>query len=381
MPRRVALIVSVVAAVDTMFFAAIVPLLPQYADEFGLSKSHAGILVGAYPAGSLIGSLPAGWVASRIGGRRTMLIGLVLMAVTSFVFGIGENIFLLDATRFVQGLGGACMWAGGLGWLIAATLPERRGQAIGTVVGSAVFGQLLGPVLGGAAAAVGTAPVFAAVAAGALVLAALTLRIPGQPPAGPFTLASLRRLLADGRVRAGIWLVTLAALTFGVLEVLGPLRLDALGAGGAAIGLAFLAAAATEAAASPLAGRLSDRRGRTLPLRLGLVATALFGMLLPLPAVAWLLFAAIVLAGPAFGLMYTPAMAMLSDGAEDAGLDQGAASGVISLGWALGQVLGSAGGARAAEAAGDALPYAAVAALALATLALWRPRPRTLASA
>jgi MFS family permease len=190
----------------------------------------------------------------------------------------------------------------------------------------------------------------------------------------PVTLAAVKRVARDPRVLGGFWLVTLPALTFGVLEVLGPLRIDALGGGAAGVAAAFLLSAGTEAALAPFAGRLSDRRGRRLPLQLGLLGTVLFGVLLPLPGEAWLLVVAIVLAGPVFGLMYTPAMALLSDGAEEAGLDQGAAAAVISLAWAIGQVIGSAGGARTAEAAGDAVPYALLSVLALGTLALWRFR-------
>ena len=56
----------------------------------------------------------------------------------------------------------------------------------------------------------------------------------------------------------------------GVLNVLVPLRLHELGASGVAVGAAFLVAALAEAFVSPLAGRLSDRRGRLTPLRFGL---------------------------------------------------------------------------------------------------------------
>ena len=381
MPRRVALLVSAVALVDTMFFAAIAPLVPYYSEEFGLSKSAAGILVGAYPAGSVLGSLPAGWLAARAGTRPTMLLGLAIMAVASVVFGFANDIVVLDVSRFIQGLGGACMWSGGLGWLVGVTAREQRGEAIGVVVGTAVFGALLGPVLGGLATELGTGPVFAGVGVVAVVLAVLALGTHEQATAMPVTMAAVRRVARDPRVLGGFWLVTLPALTFGVLEVLGPLRLDALGGGAAVVAVAFLLSAATEAVLAPIAGRLSDRRGRRLPLELGLLGTMLFGLLLPLPDVAWLLVVAIVLAGPVFGLMYTPAMALLSDGAEEAGLDQGAAAAVISLAWAIGQVIGSAAGARTAEAAGDAVPYGALSALALGTLAVWRLRSPRLARA
>jgi hypothetical protein len=37
--------------VDTMFYAALTPLLPEYTDELGLSKAGAGVLAAMYPSG------------------------------------------------------------------------------------------------------------------------------------------------------------------------------------------------------------------------------------------------------------------------------------------------------------------------------------------
>ena len=51
--RRLLLLASAIVFIDAMFFAAIVPLLPQFVDEFDLSKTGAGILAAAYPAGTL----------------------------------------------------------------------------------------------------------------------------------------------------------------------------------------------------------------------------------------------------------------------------------------------------------------------------------------
>jgi hypothetical protein len=62
-------------------------------------------------------------------------------------------------------------------------------------------------------------------------------------------------------------------------------------------------------------------------------------------------------------------MALLSDGAEEAGLDQGYAFGLVNLAWAVGQVVGSAGGGAAGRVGGDALPYIALAVVCALTLA------------
>ena len=52
--RRLLLLVCAIVLVDTSFYAAITPLLPYYADHNHLTKTGAGLLVGAYPAGTLV---------------------------------------------------------------------------------------------------------------------------------------------------------------------------------------------------------------------------------------------------------------------------------------------------------------------------------------
>jgi predicted MFS family arabinose efflux permease len=77
--RRLFLLVAAVVLVDTSFYAAISPLLPEYADKLDLSKTAAGVLTASYAAGTLVGSLPGGWLAARAGVKPTLLLGLALL--------------------------------------------------------------------------------------------------------------------------------------------------------------------------------------------------------------------------------------------------------------------------------------------------------------
>jgi MFS family permease len=367
--RRLFLLVAAVVLVDTMFFAAVAPLLPHYRDELGLSKSAAGVLAAAYPAGTLVGSLPAGWLAARAGVKPTLLLGLGLLASTSLVFGFASHVALLDGARFAQGVGGACTWAGGLAWLVSASPAERRGTMIGSALGAAIVGVLLGPVLGGLATVVGPEPVFGGVALVALALAGWAWTVPGAAPDRGASLRVLGVALRRREVLAGFWLFTLPALFSGVIEVLAPLRLDELGASGAGVGAVFLAMAAVEAVLSPLSGRLSDRHGRLAPIRAGLLGALVTCALLPLPETVLLLGAVLLAAVAALGVFWAPGMALLSDASEAAGLDQALAFGLANLAWALGHMAGSGGGAALADATADALPYALLGLACALTLA------------
>jgi MFS family permease len=366
--RRLFLLVAAVVLVDTMFFAAVAPVLPHYADEFELSKTGAGILAAAYPAGTFAGSLPSGWLAARWGVKPTLLLGLTLLGVTSLVFAFAHTIVLLDAARFVQGVGGACMWAAGMAWLVSAAPADRRGELIGSALAAAIVGVLFGPVLGGAATVLSPEAVFSAVTVVAAALAAWAWTIPGVPPEPDPGPGGLGRALRRPAVLAGFWLFTLPAVFAGVIEVLAPLRLDDLGASGAAIGAIFLATAAVEAALSPVAGRASDRRGRLVPIRAGLVGAVVMAVLLPLPGTVLLVGAAVLLAIAALGVFWAPAMAMLSDASEQAGLSQGLAFALSNLAWAVGHLIGAGGGGALAEATADAVPYALLGVACAATL-------------
>jgi MFS family permease len=372
--RRLLLLVGAIVFVDTMFFAALTPLLPDYEDRLDLSKAEAGMLASSYAAGALFGALPGGLAAARLGVKPAVLIGLAGMGLTTLAFGVAESIWLLDTARFLQGLSSAFSWTASFSWLAAGAPPERRGELIGAAVGAAIFGALFGPVLGGIAAETSTELAFGSVAVLAVALGVWAWRTPAFSPSEPQPLRMLFNALAHPGVASAAWFVALPALLFGVLGVLAPLRLDELGLGSLAIGAVFLTAAGLEALASPVLGRISDRRGRTAPLRAGLLASALVAAVLPWLDAGWLLAAFVVAAGLAFGTFWAPAMALLTDSAEAVGLDYAYGFALVNIAWAPGAFTGAAVGGAIADATADAVPYLALAVACLLTLALMSRR-------
>ncbi len=366
--RRLFPLVAAVIMLDTMFYAAITPLLPEYADDLGLSKTGAGVLTASYAAGTLIAALPSGFLAARIGSRQAMLVGLGLIAVSSVAFAFAKTVVILDVARFAEGVGGACAWTGGLTWLMTAAPVERRGEIIGAALAAAIFGILLGPVIGGIATVTGPEVVFTGVAVLAAGLGIRVLATPGLPATGVPPVRSVLTAIASRPVLFAGWLVALPAVFSGTFNVLVPLHMDELGASGVAIGAAFLIAAGIEVFTAPLIGRFSDRRGRVAPIRAGLLAAAVCALILPLPETAVLVAVTLVAVVLAMSLIWTPAMALLSDKAEAAGLDLAFASAMVSFAWAAGQVVGGSAFGGLADAASDAASYGVIAALFVITL-------------
>ncbi len=377
--RRLVILICVVVCLDTAFYAAVAPLLPHYADDLDLSKFSAGLLTAAFPAGVIVGSLPSGLLVSRIGSRATVIVGLLVIAASSVVFGLAQHVALLDASRFVQGLGSACAWSGGLAWLTVAAPPERRGALIGTALGAAIAGALLGPLLGALADATDPTVIFTGVGVLATILAVVAWSMPSFERPEPQDLSDVARALRVPEVRRAMWLVTLPAIGFGTLGVLVPLRLDELGFSGAAVAGAFLVSAAIESLESPAVGRLSDTHGRLVPIRAGLAAAVVLLLAVTLPNTGVLLAVVFVATCAALGAFWAPAMALLSELAEQIGVAQGLGFALMNLAWGLGQTAGAAGAGGLANLTADAVPLALCALACLVTLLALR-RERALAA-
>jgi DHA1 family solute carrier family 18 vesicular amine transporter 1/2 len=370
--RRLLVLVSSIVFVDAMLFTAITPLVPGYVEQFDLTKTQAGLLVGAFGAGAVLGGIPGGIATARFGPKRAVVLGLVLLAVASLAFASAGSALALGAARFVQGVSSTATWAGALGWIALASPRGKRGAAIGVVFGIAVLGAVLGPVFGGIADIAGIRGSFAAVGGVALAFAAIAGLSPA-PAAEGTGLGGLGRALRDTTFLGGLWLNALPAILFGTLAVLAPLALDEAGWSALAIAAAYFCSGIVEAVINPFLGRATDQVGHLRPVRAALVGSIVVACLLAVASQPFAIALLITLAAVTYGSLYTPSMALSSHRAEVAGLAQGIAFGIMNTAWALGQLTGPALGGALADSLGDPAPYLLGAGLCAATLAATWP--------
>ena len=361
--------------VEALLYSAVLPLVPGYAEKYDLSKLEVGVLVGAYTLGSLAAALPSGLLVIQIGVRRALLAGLLVLGVSTILFGLTESIRILDAARFCQGLGAALSWTAALAWLVESTPRARRGELLGKALALAAVGGLAGPLVGAVASVSSAELVFVAVGGLTICLGAWAASERPPPPHARDVRSINVSALWNGRIGQAMWLMALPSILVGLIGVLVPLQLHVGGMTALAIGGVFLVASVAESVASVLAGRWADRAGRLVPLRVSLVAAAIACSALAFVVSAWAVSCLAVLAGFVYGAFFAPVMTLLTDEVEATGVHKAIGFGLLMAAWAPGQLFGSVGGGALASWAGDAFPYLVAAALCVGTL-VWLLRGR-----
>ena len=137
----------VVAFVDTVGAALVVPILPFYATRYGASAALVGLLVSSFSIAQLIAAPAWGRLSDRLGRRPAILAGLVVSALAYIVFAFAQSVPLLLLSRLVQGLGGGTIGVV-QAYVADASPPEQRTKAIGWLTTVTSLGWLSGAALG-----------------------------------------------------------------------------------------------------------------------------------------------------------------------------------------------------------------------------------------
>jgi EmrB/QacA subfamily drug resistance transporter len=147
---RVALWVSVLGSFLTPFMSAAINLaLPLIGEDLHMKAIGLSWVASSYLLAAAIALLPMGRLADLLGRKKIYLLGISIYTLTSFFCAIASSAEMLILFRLLQGFGGAMMFSTATAILISVFPKERRGWALGIVVGSVYTALSLGPVLGG----------------------------------------------------------------------------------------------------------------------------------------------------------------------------------------------------------------------------------------
>src|SRR3954462_1247764 len=115
----------------------------------GISFAQAGLALAIGGAAALVAGLGAGTLVDRIGGRNTLVFGLLVQLVAFTLFPLIREPWHADVLFALDGVGPACFWPGQSTLLSRLTPPEHRHSAYALQRVSMNLGVGLGGVIGG----------------------------------------------------------------------------------------------------------------------------------------------------------------------------------------------------------------------------------------
>jgi len=320
--------------------------LPLYAASLGADDAQIGVLGGAVASVALGFRAVAGWwIDAGGGGVPPLLIGIALYPLCALAYGGAGAVVLVQAVRAVSGVGVAFFSTATQTLAVDLNPPERRAEAISVYGIGHTLAQGVAPPAGVAIAqAAGYHALFGlCVVVGVIsVILAWPLRsIPRAPSQG-----RRRRVFHRSAVLPGILLLALM-IPFGVTFGLLPVYAGRRGLGNP--GLVFVAFAVGVFLAQTVAGRLSDRHGRSAVILPALVVAAA-SMWAVAGLSGWWLFVPSALCGVGMGAGMPSLYAMAADLAPPH--SRGAAIGTLGVFHEIGIASGAIGGGFIGRAAG-----------------------------
>lgn len=299
----------VLVAVNQLGFGAIVPSLPLYASEFGVSTSAIGLTLAIYGFARFAVILPGGKLSDRLGRRPMLAIGGLVSAAGSFWCAEATSFVEFNAARVVAGAGAGIILTTGQIVLADISPPHRRGRNIATYQTAFLFGFAAGPFPGGLlAGAYGLAAPFFVTGMTSLVVTAVAWlmvsetrpeqRVETSDAASqtPFVRQMLELLANRGFLLVGLISLMNAVLRTGGMFALIPLLATTeLGLSVAEIGFAMMLANVCGLVAAYPAGWVTDRLGRKAVIVPSTILTGLSMLLFGYaPSYGWFIAASIV---------------------------------------------------------------------------------------
>ncbi|MGK9252995.1 MFS transporter [Paenibacillus humicus] len=190
-------------AVWAVFFAGIIafmgiglvdPILPAISEKLNATPSQVSLLFTSYNAVMAVAMLITGTITSRLGMKRTLLLGVVIIAIFSALGGFSNGIWELVGYRGGWGLGNALFVATALTAIVSLS---RSGVAKAIILYEAAIGLgiSVGPILGGELGSISWRGPFLGVAA-LMVLAFIALAVLMPKSEAPKTPAYAKKKLS-----------------------------------------------------------------------------------------------------------------------------------------------------------------------------------------
>jgi MFS family permease len=122
--------------------------LPAIQKDFQLSSTHISWLIASYFIISAIFTPLVGKLSDMYGRKLILIIGLLLVVISSILAPLSPNMPVLLAMRGIQAIGTSALFPAGVG-VIRNTIQHNQNRVIGTLAVFATTSAAFGPTIGG----------------------------------------------------------------------------------------------------------------------------------------------------------------------------------------------------------------------------------------
>lgn len=144
------LFVTTLSSFLTPFMGSAINIaLPSIGKDLSMNTIALGWVATSYLLAAALFLLPLGKLADRKGRKKFFLAGVIIFVISSLATSLSVNSWMLIASRFVNGIGGALIYATALAILTSSYDKSVRGKVLGINVASVYLGLSLGPTVGG----------------------------------------------------------------------------------------------------------------------------------------------------------------------------------------------------------------------------------------
>jgi MFS family permease len=301
---------SLVSGLVILGLSIISPVLPQYALAFSIPVALVGWAISAFALARVVMDVPAGFLADRFGRKRNMVLGLILIILSSIAAGTANNYVWLISARVVEGIGSALYITSATTWVAQVTAGESRGRYMSLYSGLILAGTSFGPTIGGYSAVhFGLRAPFFAYAMFALIGLVATLALkettdPSQATQSKMRIKDIPSVLLNGPfLLVNCSVLALFFLRAGARSTLVPLYASLnLGLSEDKIGIVLTVSAIVTSLCTFPSGWLSDKVGRKKPMMACLFLSGIAVSLIPLQESLASLMGIMIFYGLATGL-------------------------------------------------------------------------------
>lgn len=135
--------------VNQLGFGSIVPVVPLYAREFGVSSTAIGLTIAIYGAARFLMNVPTAQIADRYGRRVALATGGAITVTGNLVCALADSYWLFLGGRFISGAGAAMVITGTQIVVTDLSVPANRGRLMAIYQGTFTVAVGLGPLPGG----------------------------------------------------------------------------------------------------------------------------------------------------------------------------------------------------------------------------------------